>query len=219
LTTPLDHPANLRDVGGLALTRGGVTRTGVLYRGDALYLHDEIPLTLPAWPPSVVVDLRSEFERERAGAFGWPDGTRAHHIPLMGEAAPQLLDRPLSDLYRDTLASCGPLIAEVAAIVAAASGPVLVQCSAGKDRTGVVVAILLLTIGVEFEQVIADYTATAGNMPGVLARMAPRLGWELPPFDDLPPLLREAPRDAVVAVADLVSGGPGGAAGWLASTG
>jgi hypothetical protein len=219
LTTPLNHPANLRDVGGLALTSGGVTRPGALYRSDAIYPHDEVPSALPAWPPAVIVDLRSELERERAGAFDWPAATRVHHIPLMGEAAPQLLDRPLAGLYRDTLVASGRLVAEVAAIVAAAPGPVLVQCSAGKDRTGVVIAIMLLAIGVKPEQVVADYTATTGNMPAVLARMAARLGWEMPPFDELPPLLRDAPEDAIAAVTDLVSSGPGGAAGWLAGQG
>jgi hypothetical protein len=151
--------------------------------------------------------------------YAWPEGTRAHHIPLLGEAAPQLLDSPLADLYRHSLAASGRLIAEVAAIVAAEPGPVLVQCSAGKDRTGVVIAIILLAIGVEPEHVVADYTATSGNMRAVLARMADRLGWEMPPFEDLPPLLREAPRDAIAAVTDLVSSEPGGAAGWLASQG
>jgi hypothetical protein len=43
--------------------------------------------------------------------------------------------------------------------------------------------------------------------------------WEMPPFEDLPPFLREAPHDAITAVTDLVSREPGGAAGWLASQG
>jgi protein-tyrosine phosphatase len=219
LTTPLNHPANLRDVGGLAQAGGGVTRSGVLYRSDALYPCDEVPLTLPGWPPAVVVDLRSEFERERAGTFPWPAATRTHRAPLMGEAAPQLLDRPLGELYRRTLHASGRLIAEVAGIVAAAPGPALVQCAAGKDRTGVVIAVILLAIGVEPGNVVADYTATAPNMRDVMARMAARLRWEMPPFDDLPPFLREAPADAIAAVIDVVSGGPGGAAGWLAGHG
>jgi protein-tyrosine phosphatase len=216
---PLNQPANLRDVGGLALTGGGVTRPGMLYRSDALYPHDEVTQTPPGWPPAVVVDLRSEFERERAGAFPWPPATRALHVPLMGEAAPELLDRPLSDLYLHTLDASGRLIAEVATTVAAEPGPALVQCAAGKDRTGVVIAVILLAIGVEAEHVIADYTATTASMRAVLARMAARLGWEMPPFEDLPPLLREAPRDAIAAVIDVVTSGPGGAAGWLASHG
>jgi protein-tyrosine phosphatase len=219
LTVPLNYPANLRDVGGLALAGGGVTRSGVLYRSDALYPHDKVPLTLHGWPPAAVVDMRSEFERERTGAFPWPAATRTHHIPLLGEAAPQLMDRPLIDLYRDALGASGRLIAEVAAIVAAAPGPALVQCAAGKDRTGVVIAVILLAVGVEPASVVADYTATAANMPDVLPRMAARLGWEMPPFDDLPPILREALADAIAAVIDVVSGGPGGAAGWLAGHG
>jgi hypothetical protein len=94
-----------------------------------------------------------------------------------------------------------------------------VQCAAGKDRTGVVVAIILLAVGVEPGQVIADYTATTARMPDVLARMSARLGRDMPPFDDLPPFLREAPRDAMAAVIDVVATGPGGAAGWLAAQG
>jgi hypothetical protein len=219
LATPLKHPANLRDVGGLALVGGGVTQTGVLYRSDAFYPHDQAPLAAPGWPPAVVVDLRSEFEREHAGAFPWPEATRAHHVPLMGEAAPQLLDRPLRDLYLQTLDASGATIAQVAAIVAAAPGPALVQCTAGKDRTGVVIAIILLAIGAEPGAVVADYTATAANMPDVLARMAVGLGWEMPPFADLPPLLRDAPAEAMAGVIDVASSGPGGAAGWLTGHG
>jgi hypothetical protein len=228
LTTPVNqasdqdhrnHPANLRDVGGLSLAGGGTTRPGVLYRSDAIYPGDEVSQTLPQWPPAVVVDLRSEFEREHAGVFSWPAGTRAYHVPLMGEAAPQLLERPLGELYQGTLEASGALIAEVASIIAAAPGAALVQCAAGKDRTGVVVAIVLLAAGAEPGGVVADYTATAENMPDVLARMSERLGWEMPPFDELPPLLREAPADAITAVIDVVSGGPDGAAGWLVSHG
>ena len=49
--------------------------------------------------------------------------------------------------------------------------------------------------------------------------MAAGLGWEMPPFGDLPPLLRDAPADAIAAVIDVASAGPGGAAGWLAGHG
>jgi hypothetical protein len=222
LTTPLDHrnhPANLRDVGGLALAGGGVTAPGVLYRGDALYPGDEVPLAPAGWPPAVVVDLRSEFEREHGGTFSWPAATSVRHVPLLREAAPELLDRPLGELYQRMLDVSGRLVADVAAIIAAAPGPALVQCSAGKDRTGVVIAVVLLAAGVEPGDVVADYTATTGHMPDVVARMAANLGWEMPPFDDLPSLLREAPADAIETVIDVVSSGPGGAAGWLASHG
>jgi protein-tyrosine phosphatase len=218
LTTPLiNQPANWRDVGGLALAGGGVTRSGVLYRGDALYPADEVPLTLPGWPPAVVVDLRSEGERQRGGVFPWPPATSAHHVPLMRDAAPQVLSRPLGDLYRHTLEGSGQFIAEAAGIVAA--GPALVQCTAGKDRTGLVIAVILLAVGVEPGQVVADYTATAANMPGVLPRMAAGLSWDMPPFEELPPMLREAPADAIATVIDILSAIPGGAAGWLVTNG
>ena len=45
------------------------------------------------------------------------------------------------------------------------------HCTAGKDRTGVLVALLLDLLGVEREQVVADYTQTTANMPGILDRI------------------------------------------------
>jgi hypothetical protein len=191
----------------------------VLYRSDALYPDDELGLPLPGWPPTAVVDLRSTAERERCGTAAWPPSTRAYHVPLLDAAAPHVLDRPLTDLYLHMLDTAGPLIADIAAIIATAPGSTLVQCAAGKDRTGVAIAVILLSIGVRPEQVVADYVATAPNMPGVVARITARIGVELPSFDDLPRYVREAPASAIGAVIEVVSRGPDGAAGWLAGHG
>src|SRR5438874_453262 len=49
--------------------------------------------------------------------------------------------------------------------------PAVVHCTAGKDRTGVLVALLLDLLGVAREQIVADYAATTDNMPGILDRI------------------------------------------------
>ena len=55
--------------------------------------------------------------------------------------------------------------------IAGTSGAALVHCAAGKDRTGVIVALALLAIGVERDAVVADYAATAERIGAILARL------------------------------------------------
>lgn len=219
MTTPLHGPANLRDLGGLPLDGGGVTRAGVLYRSDAWYAGDEAPAALPAWPPALVVDLRSQAERDLTGTFRWPQPVKVCAVPLLDDAAPLALEEGLGSIYRRGLAASAGLIARVAALVATAPGPALVHCAVGKDRTGVVVAAILLAAGVTPGAVTADYTATEPHLPQALARLAAQAGYEPPPIEELPRAAREAPASAIAEVIEVLSATPGGAAGWLASHG
>jgi protein tyrosine/serine phosphatase len=55
-------------------------------------------------------------------------------------------------------------------IAAVAGAPVVLHCAAGKDRTGVVTALLLSLLGADREEIVADYLATARNMPRIIER-------------------------------------------------
>lgn len=84
----------------------------------------------------------------------------------------------LEELYGRIVApERAALLTEIVDVVVEGETPVLVHCSAGKDRTGVVVALLLALVGVERERIIADYLKTATNMPAVTARFVPQLPW------------------------------------------
>lgn len=216
----LDSLVNLRDVGGLPIRGGGRTRAGVLYRGDALWPGDREPGHVASWPPAVVVDLRSEAE-VAAVNYDWePVGAQHLHHPIHEAAIPTHLRQrgSLQDLYRLILDDAPHRVAAVVDLVAdEVPGPVLVHCSAGKDRTGIVVAALLLAADVEPDAVVDDYVATAANMDALIQRWAAaarRAGRE-PRDEAFNNTWLRAPREAITEVVERFEAAPDGARGWL----
>ena len=208
---PRPQLVNFRDLGGLP-TANGRTRSGVLYRSDAPYAGDVPPAAAPSWPPAEVIDLRSPGETNNG--YAWPEATKVHALPLLAEAAPALQSGSLVTIYQHILEAAPEQLAAIVRIVANSTGPVLVHCSAGKDRTGVSVALLLLTVGVQPSAILYDYAATAPNVARVMERVK-ALGYDLPMRRELPPQLLETPREALEQVLETLSSRPGGSAGWL----
>jgi hypothetical protein len=231
---PLEAPAlpdvaglvNLRDVGGMPTEDGRRTRPGVLYRSEMPKVGDLPPPALN-WPPRTVIDLRSAVERG-------PDphplialGATVEVIPLFGDqttpgrssATTEAMQRGLRALYEVMVEHAAPQIAEVVDLVAEAPGPVLIHCAAGKDRTGVTVAVLLRLAGVVERDILDDYAATGANMPGVIRRLK---GHAILPgagaADKSGELIRTLP-EAAEAVLAATDGHPGGVAGWLRTHG
>lgn len=209
---------NLRDLGGLPIVGGGVTRSGVLYRSDAPYPDDDIPTNVPIWPPAEVLDLRSQAERDLVG-HEWTDKTMLHHRPMHDAAAPTM-QRPLdlAGLYNNILDTVPERVAAVLGVAAHAECPLLVHCAAGKDRTGISIAALLLVAGVEQCAVVADYLVTTENMPSL------RLRWKTkalgqPRRAPVPKAWLLAPEDAIGSVVERFDSWPGGTAGWLVDHG
>ena len=147
-----------------------------------------------------VVDLRSTGEVHLAGPGPLVAAGLTHHqlslIPEWdGEPDQAEVERALDDLTQDALpalparprqsdptdlaghytgyvANAGPNIATALKVLAdPASGLALVHCAAGKDRTGVVVALALSLVGVTREAVVADYVRSAERAPQILARL------------------------------------------------
>lgn len=175
----LDWPGclNVRDLGGLPLTGGGTVRERALVRSDSpSFLTDDGVTAATAYGLSRIIDLRrpDEIDLEPSRLAGLP----AHlHLPVQGPGDP--VEGPWVHLYTGLLERRPELFARaVAAVADAPEGPVLVHCAAGKDRTGLVVALALALVGADVEALADDYELTN-------QRLAPRYA-ELAADRDIP---------------------------------
>lgn len=229
-TLDWDGCHNVRDLGGLRLAGGGETRFGAVVRADSLS-----QLTPAGWSDAVeygvarVVDLR--FAEERARDDGGAAPVEVVHVSLFGERDP-VKDQQWEDntraaddlthifaaLYVETIDDCSAQVARaVRAIAAGNGGCVAVHCFAGKDRTGIISALLLSVAGVEDEDIVSDFAASD---EGVLRLCA---GWLASADDDAERAYRTrvltAPAAAMATTLDHVSTRWGGAESYLLAHG
>jgi protein-tyrosine phosphatase len=150
---------NLRDVGGYPVGGGGSVRWRTLFRSDAPHLLEPAGVAAVAGlGVRTVIDLRTQLEVDIAPS---PLSGRVTHVPVLtGDLQGLPLD--LRTLYGYFIDQCGE---QIAAAIAELAGddtmPALVHCSAGKDRTGVVIALVLAVLGVPDELIAADYALSA----------------------------------------------------------
>lgn len=153
---------NLRDLGGYPAAGGGFVRWRTLLRSDALHKLDGGGLAmLSELGLRTVVDLRTQFEVETAPSAldGLP--VRIAHISILSGDM-QSLPLELEAIYRYMVDERGDAIAAaIKALCATDALPALVHCSAGKDRTGVVMALVLAALGVPDPVIAADYALSS----------------------------------------------------------
>ena len=234
----LDGPSNYRDLGGLPVTGGGSTRFGLVYRADRLCTLSEADLRrLEAAGIRHVFDLRSETE-----ATDFPDrlpaGAAYVRLPMTSDETFQartiyerIVDGHIQSYgeaemvagYVRILQNFGPSFARIVGQVARGE-PVVIHCTAGKDRTGLAAMLLLDLAGVAAEHVVADYALSSQRRPSLL--------YDHTEAKSLRPLLEDqgldparfAPlweaRPAVMSVTlEQLHDRWGGAAGYLADAG
>ncbi|KAB1644631.1 tyrosine-protein phosphatase [Pseudoclavibacter sp. CFCC 14310] len=236
-TTPLNPPGdvdrgirlpglvNLRDIGGLPLANGGQTRPQRLYRSAAPGALD--PAATQWFETSgidTIVDLRTTYERTNLPTtLGVRRPIQTIHLPLLeGSLQASLSGLPtLPDLYRGMLDDDAAVFAAVARDIAEDRGAVLVHCTAGKDRTGVTVALLLLAVGVPQDAVVADYAETTANLAGrwLQGTLAKVEAAGAVVTDALRTLIAEAPPEALEAAIDHLDTRYGSAVEYLLRNG
>ena len=219
---------NVRDLGGLPTGDGRRTRHGRLIRSatlqeltetDVAALVDRIGLRL-------VVDLRLPEEAEGQGRGLLAERVRAYaNLPL------RTADMTRADVVRDMagidllthyvafLEASGPEVVTAVRLLAdPGNQPALFHCAAGKDRTGVLAAILLDAVGVEEPAIVADYAVTGAHMDRVVARLS-RLPWYREPMSLLPAEAHLAAPQTMRRFLQHLHTRHGGAATWLMARG
>ncbi|MFC4000123.1 tyrosine-protein phosphatase [Prauserella oleivorans] len=206
---------NVRDLGGLPAGDGRCTRSGLLYRSAAPLAGDLPPEELPEWPCRTVVDLRAPGELPAPHPLG-VDGTTVHSVPLVDDARLATLPRDdLAAIYRVFVDQAAPKLAGIVKLASVADGPLLVHCAAGKDRTGVVVALLLACAGVARADIIADYMLTRRYLDAIVARLRSTGHVYSRYGNGVAGSAYGAPPEAITTVLDVWDSHPCGVHGWL----
>ena len=186
----LEGVHNFRDYGGYAVSGGGHVRRGLLWRsGQHAEATDADLAKVAGLGLSGVFDLRSDKERRshpcrRPPGFtarihfasDGPSGSSIPHVAATTERRHRDAESTRAGMrqsYR-SLPYRAPLngaIRQLFVHLAAGDGPSLINCMAGKDRTGIAAMAVQLALGVHRDDVLADYllTNTAGDP---VARMA-----------------------------------------------
>ena len=214
---------NLRDTGGYPAA-GGTTRWGKLFRSDALHqLTEESRDRFAGLGITLVVDLRDDQELVASPSRLEGLDVTTVHSPIFSGAAPAAVEGvTLDGLYQMMVADYGLSLADAVRQIARSGGRnVLVHCTAGKDRTGLVVALALRAAGVERDSVIVDYAASNANLRGewstlMLERVA---AGGVPASPELERLITASPPELIAAMLDLIEDGFGSAAAYLEAHG
>ncbi len=164
---PFDGCFNFRDLGGYATVDDREVRRGLLYRSDSLHhLSDDDLTRLAALRIRAVIDLRTGAELAITGRVAEHHERVFHHVPLE-DGNDYRSTR--ADRYLDFVQVRGARVASAVRLVAHADGPLVFHCLAGKDRTGVLAAVLLAALGVPDASIASDYALTERTLPAALA--------------------------------------------------
>jgi protein-tyrosine phosphatase len=233
----LDGTANTRDVGGLPTVDGRHTLSRRLLRSDNLQdlTPDDVRRLVDDYGVRTVADLRADLEVRSGGPSPmmgkplvaveqlslFPERSRAA-VPTDEPEVPPWERRPVtgrgfSGLYLGFLAERADSVLAALRLIAYREGATLVHCTAGKDRTGTVVALALSDVGVEGEAIVADYAASADHFDELMKRLAKSTGTrELA----LAAAVKHRPKAiTMVRFLDALTEEAGGVRPWLAAHG
>ena len=200
----LDGADNVRDLGGLPTVDGRVVRSHRLIRSDSLqslspadvrYLVDDLDVR-------AIADLRTgvEVDLEGPGPMTREPSVDIRHLslfPEVGETTDAVADdgegpvvlpwqnrerveppderrRGAPGIYLSYLDDRADSIVAALRLIAHSDGATVVHCAAGKDRTGVVIAIALAEVGVVPDSIVDDYAQSAERTARTIHRLASR---------------------------------------------
>ena len=174
-----DGCVNVRDLGGLPTEDGGETQSGRVIRSDNLgYLtaagwrtlvdHEVVRIVDLRWPEEVASDPPRDVDIEVVGVSVLGDSMDAS-LAWLRELDAHLDDaEDVADHYAwsyvEFLERNRERFGRALAAIAEADGPVVIHCMGGKDRTGLVAALLLRMAGAELDAIGRDYALSGPNL-------------------------------------------------------
>ncbi len=179
-TLAFEGCVNFRDLGGYRTTDGRAVAWRRLFRADGLNrLTSGDRTRLVDLGLTTVIDLRTRDEAEQRGSFPVDDvPVRYVGLPLT-DVLPATEDLPdwkeaayVATRYGAMVSEGGPVLTEAIHVLASGDSlPAVMHCSAGKDRTGVLSALVLAFLGVPDETIVEDYALSAAAMGRLLDRL------------------------------------------------
>jgi protein-tyrosine phosphatase len=173
----LEGAVNFRDLGGYATSDGQRTRWRVLFRADGLSELTEADLAvLRQLGIRTVIDLRTGHELEQSRFDVEAHPVEFHHFPFIKSLSNAGdFDRTpgfLGAQYQQMLEDAGPqIVGALSALAAPEARPAVFHCTAGKDRTGLLSALVLSLLGVPEDTVVADYALSGAAMARLRAKL------------------------------------------------
>ncbi len=176
---PIEGCVNFRDLGGYRNSHGQTVRWRRLFRSDAL--QDMTPadaaFAINELNIGLVVDLRNSYEAERDGRGPLPElGAEYRRFSLMEEQGfPPFTGGDVANrlfaTYQWLIHNSGQRVAQAVNAIGEAECGAVFHCSAGKDRTGLLAALILEVLGIDSETIAADYILTNDAAEGILRRI------------------------------------------------
>jgi len=219
---PVEGTLNFRDAGGYP-TGGGVVAWRTLLRSDALHRVGQAGFDqLTGLGLQTVLDLRVpdevQFSPSPVDQLA-ETGTRVFHLSLVG---PDFSEIPpdLEGVYRFIVDRRGRAIGSaIKSLAAPGALPALVHCTAGKDRTGIVVAFTLAAIGVSDEIIAADYALSSLYLDPQLTPAIGRISADTGLDEQVTQAMMASPPELIMKVLDRARDQAGSVEGYLAHHG
>jgi protein-tyrosine phosphatase len=215
---------NFRDLGGYRTADGRATQWGQLFRSDTLseltgadlQLLRDLGLT-------TVIDLRTSVEVQRTGSrLTDAASVRYLHASMLesgSDTSSPIMQESLPERYLWFLdVGRRALVDALTVIGDESSRPLVFHGTAGKDRTGVLAALVLDILGVERKFIVEDFTFTARRMELILARIR-RNSDDAKWIDEIPEFLLRAEAATMEAFLNLLDEHHGGARRWALAAG
>lgn len=172
----LDGCFNVRDLGGYPAPDGRWVRWRTIFRADGLHRLSPAGLEgLAELGLRTVIDLRTPAEVDERGRVEAGSGVAYHHLPMIDVLPPAedlerwLQPRYVAEQYAEMLRAGAPAIRQALDLLGDPERyPVAYHCMAGKDRTGILSAVVLGLLGVPDEEIIRDYALSRDGMEALL---------------------------------------------------